>query len=132
MNSPVDGVALHVMTEALLVPVVAAVTRVVSPRQNSDFSAVGVTVGRAGMVTVVVAVAVSPHLSAAVNVMVTTESLSICRMWSVAEGVCVTVTKEGSQSVSSYPMAGIRYWQAPIGVGAGTELIVISGACFST
>ena len=108
MNSPVDGVALHVMTEELLVPVAAVVTRVVSPRQNSGFSAVGVTVGRAGMITSTVFVAVRPHLSVAVNVTVTKESWSICWIWSVGEGVCVTVTKVGSQSERVYPISGIR------------------------
>ena len=107
VNNPVAGSTVQVIVEPLLVPVAVVVMGVEPPRQKSDKVVVGVTVGRAGMVTTTVFVEVRPHLSVAVNVMVTTESWSICWRWSLEDGLCVTVTKVGSQSERVYPISGI-------------------------
>ena len=69
-----------------LMPVMVALMTVELPTQNSGVTTDGSTVGRPGMVTLVLTMVESPHLSTAVNVMTIAVSLATCWTRSVGAG----------------------------------------------
>ena len=107
--------------------VVVAEGVTVPPKQMGDISAT-VTLGFAGMVTVVVSTESLPHLSEAINVMVMVCSASVWSYSVPGAGFCVTLSKLQSVTVV-YSTVGIAYLQFPIAAGAG--VLVISNPGFT-